>query len=100
MKWILKYGGIITGATGVAATFCIIWGLVLAMQAVFVYTEYRAATLILAAYSFGAGIFCLCFVCIVHWERIMKLGIVERVLERRRIAAAASTMKNYQESIC
>ena len=96
MKWILKYGGIITGAMVAAATFGIIWGLVLAMQAVFVYTEYRAATLILAAYSFGVGIFGLGVVCIVHWERIMKLGIVERVLERRRIAAAASTMKKYE----
>ena len=89
MKWLTRYGGAIAGALG---SFCIVWAFVMAVVAAFGYTENRAITLALAVNSFGAGIFCI-------WagnrEKIMRLGIVERVLERRRIAAAAAMMDKY-----
>ena len=89
MKWLLRHGGVITGVVG---TFCIIWGLALAGQATFGDTENRATALMLAVYAFGAGVFC---VCAGNWEKIMKLGIVERLIERRRMAAAAAMMDKY-----
>lgn len=89
MKWLQKYGGIITGVLG---TLFIIWALTLAGLATFVYPEYWAIAWMLAVYSFGAGVFSI---WVGHWEKIMRLGIVERVLERRRMAAAAAMMDKY-----
>ena len=88
MKWLLRHGGVITGAMG---AICIVLALVAVLFA-FEYTELRVRYAFYAVYGFGTGIFSI---WVGHWEKIMRLGIVERVLERRRIAAAAAMMDKY-----
>ena len=88
MKWLLKHDGVITGAVG---AICIVVAVLMVLFA-FEYTELRVMYVFFAVYAFGTGIL---NICVGHWEKIMRLGIVERVLERRRIAAAADMRDKY-----
>lgn len=89
MRWILKYGGIVVSTLGVLS---VLVGSGLIVWSVFRLEEGRVVNLILAVWCISVGIGC---VLLVAWERIMKLGIVERIRERRRVAAAMSMLEKY-----
>ncbi len=89
MSWWQKYGGIIASVVGL---IMVLWALTMAAWVVFGTPENRVSILVYAAIPFGAGIL---NIYLGAWENIMKLGVVERIRERRRIAAAAATLEKY-----
>lgn len=69
-------------------------GLALLAWATFSQTDlvFRILIFMVASVAVAAGIY---FISVGAKERVMRLGVVERILEKRRIAAAAATFDKY-----
>ena len=89
VKWFLKYGGIVVSTSG---ALCVLMGSLLIVWSSFRLEGGRVATIIIAVWCLSVGIACI---LVGAWERIMQIGIVERIRERRRVAAAVSMLEKY-----